>query len=369
MNDFTAPTDASPVLTEIPRFEIPVQPTHAYGRPAAPPFKIPRINAVLFILTLLTTTMAGADMAGAPVLLFHPSTLLNLAAGFSFSLPLMLILFSHEMGHYLASRRYGVDASLPYFIPAPMPSIFFIGTFGAFIRMRTPPRTRRAMFDIGAAGPWAGFMVALAATVIGLLRSQVTPLDNSQGGLQLGNSIIFWSVSRIVLGVDPNSVNVNLDPIAFAGWIGLFVTTLNLLPVGQLDGGHVVYSLFGPRRHRTISRLFTLGCLLLVAVPIAAKYLFHTEIEFWGGWLLWFTIVLFLGLGHPATIDAETPLAGNRRWAAWATIGLFIMTFNPVPFTLLPPTGAPPQQGHSVSVMQHIPPNPHLSADRSTIRI
>lgn len=369
MNDFTAPTDASPVLTDIPRFEAPVEPAQVYGRPAAQPFKIPRTNLVLLLLTLLTTTMAGADMSGAPVFLSHPSTLLNLLAGLSFSVPLMLILFSHEMGHYLTSRRYGVDASLPYFIPAPVPSVFFIGTFGAFIRMRTPPRTRRAMFDIGAAGPWAGFVVAIAAIVIGLLKSQVTPLDTSQGGLQLGNSIIFWCVSRIVLGIDPNTVNVNLDPIAFAGWIGLFVTTLNLLPVGQLDGGHVVYALFGPRWHRTISRLFTLACLLMVVVPVASNYVFHTEIQFWGGWLLWFTIVLFLGLGHPSTIDAASPLSGNRRWAAWATIALFVGTFSPVPVSFEAPSGAPPREGHSVSVIYRAPIHDHLPLDRFTIGI
>jgi membrane-associated protease RseP (regulator of RpoE activity) len=356
MNDFTAPTDVSPVLTDIPRFEAPVGPARVHGHPATQPFKIPRINVVLFVLTLLTTTMAGADANGAPILFSHPSTLLNLVAGLSFSLPLMLILLSHEMGHYLTSRHYGVDASLPYFIPAPVPSVFFIGTFGAFIRMRTPPRTRRAMFDIGAAGPWAGFVVAIAAIVIGLHKSQVTPLDTSQGGLQLGNSIIFWTVSRVVLGVDPNAWNVSLDPIAFAGWIGLFVTTLNLLPVGQLDGGHVVYALFGVRWHRAISRLFTLACLLMVVVPLTSNYVLHTEIQFWGGWLLWFMIVLFLGLGHPSTIDAASPLSGSRRWAAWATIALFVGTFSPVPLSLELPSGAPPrEEGHSVSVMHPAP--------------
>src|SRR6202035_4440219 len=198
------------------------------------------------------TTTAGAYMNGEEVPLLHP--LLAIAAlrsGLSFSIPLMMILFAHEMGHYLTSRYHTVDAPLPYFIPAP-PSIFIIGTFGAFIRMRSPARTRRVMFDIGAAGPWAGAVLAVLAVAIGLKLSDVSPLDASGGGLQLGNSILFWAVSYAVLGVDPNSVNVNLHPIAFAGWIGLLVTTLNLLPVGQLDGGHVIYALFG-RWHRTIA--------------------------------------------------------------------------------------------------------------------
>ena len=193
----------------------------------------------------------------------HP--LLAIAAlrsGLSFSIPLMVILFAHEMGHYLTSRYHNVDASLPYFIPAP-PSIFIIGTFGAFIRMREPARTRRVMFDIGAAGPWAGVMLAIPAVIIGLYLSDVTPLDKSAGGLELGNSLLFLGLSHLVLGVDPSTVNVNLSPIAFAGWIGLLVTTLNLLPVGQLDGGHVIYALF-PRRHRTISMLFVVSCVLMV---------------------------------------------------------------------------------------------------------
>ena len=337
MNDYRLNPDASPVLTDIPRFEGPVEPAHVYRRASAPE-KIPVLNLALFVLTFLTTTMAGADMAGAPVILSIPASLPNLGAGLSFSIPLMLILFSHEMGHYLTSRRYGVDVSLPYFLPAPMPSLFIIGTFGAFIRMRSPARTRRAMFDIGAAGPWAGFIVALIAIIIGLKHSDVTPLDNSQGGLQLGNSIVFWVVSRLVLGVNPDSVNVNLSPIAFAGWIGLLVTTLNLLPVGQLDGGHVVYSLFGPRWHRLISRLVWIGTALMVVVP----YFLHKD--FWTGWLLWFGLVVLLGLGHPATLDADTPLRGSRAVAGWATVVLFILTFSPVPVSFTEPTGPPPAQ-------------------------
>jgi membrane-associated protease RseP (regulator of RpoE activity) len=244
--------------------------------------------------------------------------------------------------------RYGVDSSLPYFIPAPFPSVFFVGTFGAFIRMRTPPRTRREMFDIGAAGPWAGFVVAVVATVIGLMRSQVTPLDTSQGGVFLGNSMLFWGISRVVLGVDPNSVNVTVHPIAVAGWIGLLVTAINLLPVGQLDGGHVVYSLVGGRWHRLVSRLVWLGCGLMVLVP----WLFHAR--FWGGWLVWFVLIFALGLGHPATTDTEVPLRGSRKLAAWATIVLFIITFTPVPVSLVPANALPPgqSQGQTYSVVQ-----------------
>ena len=338
---------ASPVLTDIPRFEHQAEPAYAYERQPLSPIRLPPLNVALFLLTFLTTTMAGADSAGAPVILGMPASLTNLAAGLPFSIPLMLILFAHEMGHYLTSRRYGVDSSLPYFIPAPFPSLFFVGTFGAFIRMRRPPRTRREMFDIGAAGPWAGFVVAVIASVIGLARSQVTPLDTSQGGLFLGNSMLFWGVSRVVLGVDPNSVNVNVHPIALAGWIGLLVTAINLLPVGQLDGGHVVYSLFGGRWHRIISRAAWIGCGLMVLIP----YLLH--LAFWGGWLLWFVLLIGLGLGHPATTDTDLPLRGPRKICAWATIVLFVVTFTPVPVSIVQSSASPPgQEGQTYSVLQ-----------------
>jgi membrane-associated protease RseP (regulator of RpoE activity) len=348
MDDLSARSNAAPVLTDIPRFEDHHEPGFTYEPRVRPPIQLRPLNVALFLLTLLTTTMAGAYSAGAPVLLGVPASLPNLVAGLPFSIPLMLILFAHEMGHYLTSRRYGVDSSLPYFIPAPFPSIFFVGTFGAFIRMRRPPHTRREMFDIGAAGPWAGFVVAVIATAIGLTRSQVTPLDTSQGGLFLGNSMLFWGVSRVVLGVDPNSVNVNVHPIALAGWLGLLVTAINLLPVGQLDGGHVVYSLLGGRWHRIVSRAAWIGCGLMVLIP----YLLH--MDFWAGWLLWLVLLIFLGLGHPATSDTDMPLRGPRKVAAWATIVLFIVTFIPVPASLVQPTAPPVHEGQTYDVVQPV---------------
>ena len=346
MDEIITHKDAPTVLTEIPRYTAPAEPAaRALDRPRIPP-----LNLALLLLTFLTTTTAGAYMNGEDVSFMHP--LLAIAAlrsGLSFSIPLLMILFAHEMGHYLTSRYHNVDASLPYFIPAP-PSIFIIGTFGAFIRMREPARTRRVMFDIGAAGPWAGVMLAIPAVIIGLYLSDVTPLDKSAGGLELGNSILFLGLSHLVLGVDPSTVNVNLSPIAFAGWLGLFVTTLNLLPVGQLDGGHVIYALF-PRRHRTISVLFVISCVLMVLVPLALGY------NLWWGWLLWAVLVMALGLGHPSTIDRDTPLNPRRALAAWATVALFIVTFSPVPLSFVQPEAPVPteENSHSQEIMHHAP--------------
>lgn len=358
MDDLSARKDA-PVLTEIPRYTPPPYAAAPEVLPGRGAWAVPRLNLGLFLLTFLTTTMAGADMEGAFVNLFHPlSALANLPAGLTFSVPLMLILLSHEMGHYVVAVRNGVDTTMPYFIPAPFPSLFFIGTFGAFIRMKSAPGSRRVMFDIGAAGPWAGAMLAVPAVAIGLRLSEVKPLESSTGGIELGNSLLFWALSRYVLGVNPDTVAVSLHPIAFAGWIGLFVTTLNLLPVGQLDGGHVIYALFG-RRHRTISRLCVIAAALMVLVPMVLG------MEYWPGWFFWAVLLIFLGLGHPAAADPETPLSPNRQLLAWLTIALFVATFSPVPFSYAPPRAQPPPgQGEIYNVVYQPAPPPALGSVR-----
>lgn len=334
--------ESSAVLTDLPRYA-PV------AEPASAPERIPPLNAALFLLTLLTTTMAGAYATGADLSLAHPLlSLAALASGLLFSVPLMLILLCHEMGHYLTARRNRVAVTLPYFIPAPFPSLFMVGTFGAFIRIKSVPPSRRAMFDIGAAGPWAGVLAAMPVVVVGLMLSSVGPLDQSSPGIELGNSLLFLWLARLALHVDPRSVNINLHPMAFAGWLGLFVTTLNLLPVGQLDGGHVIYALFG-RRHRTISRLFVLGCVLMVIVPYALG------LDFWAGWLFWAILMVFLGVGHPSTRDADAPLDARRRLAAWATVALFVLTFSPVPVSFNPALPTPPEEEKVYNVMRLAP--------------
>lgn len=360
MDEIAAHKDAPTVLTDIPRYAArPAQAELALERP-----RIPALNAALFLFTMLTTTIAGAYMNGEEVSILHPFLAATaLRSGLSFSLPLMAILLAHEMGHYLTSRYHGVPASLPYFIPAP-PSLFILGTFGAFIRMKAMPRTRRVMFDIGAAGPWAGVLLAIPAVIVGLWLSDVTPLDKSAGGLELGNSLLFLGLSRLVLGVDPSMVNVNLHPLAFAGWIGLFVTSLNLLPVGQLDGGHVIYALF-PRRHRTISTLFVISCVLMVVVPLALGR------ELWWGWLLWAVLSIALGLGHPSTVDRDTPLNPRRALAAWLTVVLFIVTFSPVPLAFVQPEPAMPhnRDEHTQEIIHHAPHYDQMLRHLSGVRI
>jgi membrane-associated protease RseP (regulator of RpoE activity) len=227
----------------------------------------------------------------------------------------MGILLVHEMGHFVMSRVHGVEATAPYFLPGPP---FLVGTFGAFIRMQTPTN-RRALFDVGAAGPWAGFVVAIPAVLYGLSLSEVRALETLEGGLMLGDSLVFAWLTRFALGVDPADATIILHPIALAGWFGLFVTFLNLLPIGQLDGGHVIYALLG-KRHRWVARL---GVVTIVGLAFLG----------WQGWMMWAVLVTFLGLDHPPTID-DTPLDPRRRVAAWLTVALFAVTFMPTPLVV-----------------------------------
>jgi Zn-dependent protease len=283
------------------------------GRPVKE--RSPRWYLGWFLATFVTTTMAGALHAGVDPFTRPWAT----GAGLSFSVPLLAILLAHEFGHYFAAKHHGVRATLPLFIPAPP---LLVGTFGAFIRLHGMPYTRRALFDVGAAGPWAGLLVALPVVAYGLGLSEVKPIEASagRGGLELGSSILFDWLSRRILGVDPDQATILLHPTALAGWFGLFVTFLNLLPVGQLDGGHVVYALFG-RRHQRIARIF-------FAVIFAMGFLG------WQGWWMWCFLLLFVvRLDHPDTLDADTPLDPVRRALAWLTIVAFVLTFMPVPLT------------------------------------
>ena len=278
--------------------------------------RFPLVNVLLLATTILTTTVAGVFWEGLDPSA-DPRLLLR---GLPFAVTLITILFVHEAGHYLMCRSHGVNASLPYFLPAP-PQIFPLGTFGAFIRIRSRFPNRRALFDIGAAGPWAGFVVALVATIIGLSRSTVLPAPPDGQVLELGDSLLTAFLTRLVLDANPS--NVVLHPIAFAGWFGLFVTSINLLPAGQLDGGHVLYAAIG-RRPRVLPAL-------LVAFLIWLGW------HGWVGWLAWAGIIIaLLCLGHPPTANDPLPLGLGRRLATIATFVVFVLTFVGEPFRITP---------------------------------
>lgn len=272
----------------------------------------------LFFLTLFSTSLAGALNAGADV--FHDWT--SIVAGLPFSLTLMGILLVHEMGHYILARRHGVEATLPYFIPAPPP--FPIGTFGAFIRMDTPPDSRRALFDVAAAGPWAGLLAAIPAIVVGLQWSHIEPRGMAQAGLELGEPLLFTFLSDLTIGPIAENMTVVLHPVALAGWIGLFVTLLNLLPIGQLDGGHVIYAMFG-RLHRIVARVFVVILLILGFYG-------------WPGWFVWVALVGLIGIDHPPTLDGWVGLDRRRQVAAWMTVGVFAVTFMATPIAVIEPS-------------------------------
>ena len=285
-----------------------------------PPWPAPKpprllLHLGLLLATVVTTVVAGALQQGVNPL----ETPELLSKGIPFSFTLLLILGAHEMGHYLVSRRHQLDVTLPYFIPAP-PIPFIIGTFGAFIRIRSPIRDKRALLDVGCSGPLIGVLVSIPVILIGLKLSTVTVIGGGKETVTLGEPLLFKLLSWLALGPMTPEQNVILHPVAFAGWIGLLVTALNLLPVGQLDGGHVAYALF-PESHRYIS-LGTLGLLVVCGVI------------FWQGWLMWAVLLVFLGWRHPPPYQFWVPLDRRRRVLGIITIVVFALTFSPAPFVL-----------------------------------
>jgi membrane-associated protease RseP (regulator of RpoE activity) len=295
--------------------------------PPGPAPKPPRrlLHLGLLLATVVTTVIAGAIQQGVnpletPGLLYR---------GIPFSFTLLLILGTHEMGHYLVSRRHHLDVTLPYFIPAPpaiyipgvgLLSLFFVGTFGAFIRIRSPIKDKQALLDVGCAGPLTGVLVSIPVILIGLKLSAVTAMGGGGETLTLGEPLLFKFLSWVALGAMTPEQNVILHPVAFAGWIGLLVTALNLIPVGQLDGGHVAYALF-PEYHRYIS-LGGLGLLVVCGVV------------FWQGWLFWAGLLAFLGWRHPPPYQFWVPLDRRHRMLGVITIVVLVLTFTPAPFVL-----------------------------------
>jgi len=267
----------------------------------------------LFIITFLSVLLVGAMQTGVKPL-EKPEEIYK---GLPFALTLMLILLCHELAHYIASRKHGVEATLPYFIPAPT----LFGTLGAFIKMKSPISTRVALLDIGAAGPIAGFLISVIVSIIGLSLSRIVTLAEAEGGIRLGDSLIFTFLSGIILDYHPAYQDVSLHPVAFAGWIGFFVTSINLIPVGQLDGGHIAYALFG-ERHIYLSNIL-IPVLLLFGLIL------------WEGWALWALLLIVLGRKHPPILNQDIPLDSKRRFLGWLSFVILILTFIPVPFKIL----------------------------------
>lgn len=297
-----------------------------------------KLNLALFLATLLTTTLAGAFSA---YLYYHQDAgladmtrdqyfrevfgLANLGLGFlTFALPLMAILTIHELGHYVLARRHGMEASLPFFIPVPPIIGLNIGTFGAFISMREPMPNRKALFDVGAAGPIAGFVVAVPVLLIGLALMKLDPVTvaaTSETSISLGTPLL-WDLLAAPFALPDN---VLTHPTAFAGWVGLFVTAINLLPAGQLDGGHIASAMFGEKArfasYAAVAALLTLGLLPL-----------FTDGRFgYDGWLFFAVLIGFLGVRHPPTLDGVSGIDGKRMLIGWATFVMGVLCFTLVP--------------------------------------
>ena len=309
-----------------------------------------RVHGALFLTTVVTTTLAGMLLVAAPkltayepplsgplgILLYIPLAFLHtmievirigfttpevFAKGVAFSASLLAILFSHEMGHYLACRYYKVDATLPYFIPAP--PVGLAGTFGAFIKIRSPIPTRRALFDIGLAGPLAGFVVALPLSVVGVLMTG-PPVPPPAEAIFFNDPVLFRLIAWLFgVPLDPNSPT---NPYYMAAWIGLLVTSLNLMPVGQLDGGHGTFALFGPRAHRLIARV----AFVATAGLATLGFIWHNSPS---GFLYTVLLAVMMRVPHPSPAVME-PLGAKRIAIAVLTLVVFILCFWPFPITI-----------------------------------
>ena len=287
------------------------------------------LHALLLVATLLSTTIVGAGLArsfaqGQPVdfagdldgyvrMWQEPSYLL---AGLPFSLTLLTILLAHEFGHFLTARYYLVDATLPFFIPAPT----LIGTLGAFIRIRSPILSKRALFDIGIAGPLAGFVALVSPLIAGVALSKVVPGIGHSGDLTFGTPLAIRMIEWVRFPGVPIT-DIYLHPVARAAWVGLLATALNLLPIGQLDGGHILYAILG-QRTKYLSRLFL---FILVLMGIFVTY----------SWLVWAALLFFFNMRHPVIVDPN-PLGSFRARLAVIALAVFILSFTIAPVHAVP---------------------------------
>ncbi len=271
----------------------------------------PLINLLLFVLTVGSTMFVGAGLSGVDIIA-HPE---RFSAGIPFAVTILAILGVHEFGHYLMSSFHGIVATLPYFIPGPT----IIGTFGAVIKTKSPVPDRKGLLDVGAAGPICGFIVALVALGVGLSLSEVVDLAPvlKRESAEVGDSLITVLMTYFIKGPLPEGKTVMFHPVAFAGWVGLLITAFNLMPAGQLDGGHVLYAMIG-RRHLLVARM-TIAALLVMGWFL------------WEGWFLWAFIVMLIGPNHAPPLNDVTPLNRGRWVIALLAVAIFILCFVPVP--------------------------------------
>jgi membrane-associated protease RseP (regulator of RpoE activity) len=320
-------------------------PPDSRGAPQEPHRFDWRVNVVLFAATVVSVFLAGAmfGLPGAPVVELPRGWSgfgAFLASGWRFALPLLAILLAHEFGHYFAARWHRVPASLPYFVPLPM---LGFGTLGAIIAMPARIRSRNALLDIGASGPLAGMVVALPVIAIGLRLSPV--LEVAGPGIQEGQSILYLLMKYWFVGPIPDGYDVRLHPTAFAGWAGFLITMINLIPFGQLDGGHIAYALFRDRHHAmarwvrsSLLGLFLYNLIVFVGPVVAGNSTLGLGEALNNSvfWLLWFGLLFLLarlsgGVEHPPTEPG--PLSPVRRKVAWGTLVLFVLLFMPTPLS------------------------------------
>lgn len=263
------------------------------------------LHIFLFLATIVSTIFVGSVGFA------------NLKIGYQYSFALITILLTHEMGHYLVSRRYGIPSSLPYFIPLPIPPF---GTFGAIIKMKGIINNRKALFDIGTAGPLSGFIVSIPFIIIGIKLSTIIPMATipALSYMELGDSLLFKILEAILIDKVPEGHELMLHPFAYAGWVGLFVTSLNLLPVGQLDGGHIMYAVFGKKSK---------FAYYIVIIGMAGLALFANI-----GWITLVVLIIIFGRRHPQPCDDVTKLDGTRKTIAVIMVIVFILSFMPAPF-------------------------------------
>ena len=271
---------------------------------------------LLFVLTIISTVVTGASEADA-----DGNMAFNWSDGLMYSASILSILLAHEMGHFIAARRMGVAVSYPFFIPMPLVVIF--GTMGAFIQMKALPPNRRALFMIAVSGPLAGLALAIPLTFFGLYLSNVQPLPVDQSYFLEGNNLLYGTMKLLIFGqwLPNNGVDVFLHPIAWAGWAGMLVTMLNLLPAGQLDGGHVVFALLGRRWGQAVTR-GVIGVLFMMGFV-------------WNGWWVWALMVMFLGKRHVPILNDVTPLTKRQQMVALLVLLIFVLLFTPTPLTVV----------------------------------